>query len=54
VKPHLSKRFIFITGHSNEHRIAAFLQRVNGLVIRKPASTEDLIRMISLVLTRSR
>ena len=54
VKPHLASRFIFITGHSNDEHLSAFLQDVNGVVIRKPASSEDLIRMISLILTRRR
>jgi CheY-like chemotaxis protein len=54
VKPHLRSRFVFITGHSNDARLAAFLHEVNGLVIHKPASAEDLIRMISLVVTRRR
>ena len=54
MKPHLSSRFIFITGYSNDQRVSQFLHRVNGLVIHKPACTEDLIRMISFVLTRRR
>jgi len=54
VKPHLAKRFIFITGHSNVPKVTEFLHKVNGLVVEKPASAEDLIRMISLVLKRAR
>ena len=54
VKPHLGSRFIFLTAYGSDQHMAAFLHRVNGLVIHKPASTEDLVRMISLVLTRQR
>ena len=53
-KPHLCKRFIFITGHSNNPRVAEFLQKVDGLAVFKPVLSEELIRMISLVLKRGR
>jgi len=51
-KPYLCKRFIFVTGHSNDRRVTEFLQQVNGLALFKPVLTEELIRMISLVLKR--
>jgi DNA-binding NtrC family response regulator len=54
VKPHLARRFIFITGHSEMPKINEFLEKVNGLVIYKPAHIEDIVRMISLVLKRAR
>ncbi len=54
VKPHLARRFIFITAHVGNPKVDEFLQRVNGLVVEKPAPTEELIRMISLVLKRVR
>jgi DNA-binding response OmpR family regulator len=52
-KPHLSKRFIFITGHSNNPRVAEFLERIDGLAVFKPVPAEELVRMISLVLQRA-
>jgi CheY-like chemotaxis protein len=52
-KPHLASRFIFITAHGKNHRLGAFLNRVNGLVLSKPASTQELIRAISLVIKRT-
>jgi DNA-binding response OmpR family regulator len=52
-KPHLCKRFIFITGHSNNPRVAEFLQRIDGLAVFKPVPAEELVRMISLVLQRA-
>ncbi len=54
MKPHLARRFIFITAHRGNPKVDEFLQRVNGLVVHKPASTHDLIRMISLVLKQVR
>ena len=54
VKPRLTSRFVFITGHGSQARLASFLQRVGALVLKKPASTNDLIRTISLVVTRNR
>ena len=53
VKPHLARRFIFITGHQDNPKISEFLKRVNGLVLYKPAPIDELIGMISLVLKRT-
>ena len=54
VKPHLARRFIFITAHKNVPKVEDFLQKVSGLVVYKPTTAEELIRMISLVLKRVR
>lgn len=54
MKPHLARRFIFITANSGVPKVNEFLQKVNGLVAYKPAATQDLIRMITLVLKRVR
>ena len=35
-KPHLCDRFLFITGHSDNPRVDAFLKQTNGLVLIKP------------------
>ncbi len=51
-KPHLCKRFIFVTAHKDDPRVSEFLQKINGEALFKPVSTEDLIRTISLVLKR--
>ncbi len=53
VKPHLCPRFIFITGHRENPKVAAFLNSINGLAIFKPASSEEIIRSISFVLKRT-
>ena len=53
-KPHLCARFVFITGHSGNPKIADFIEMVRGLVLFKPVLIEDLIGMVSVVLNRSR
>jgi CheY-like chemotaxis protein len=53
-KPHLCKRFVFITGHAGESKVAAFLERVKGLVLHKPVRNEDLLQMINRAVERAR
>jgi DNA-binding response OmpR family regulator len=53
VKPHLCPRFLFITGHGDDPKTNAFLQKADGLVVFKPVPTEELVQMISLVLQRN-
>lgn len=53
-KPHLCARFIFITGHSGNPKVADFIETVGGLVLFKPVLIEDLIGMISVALNRGR
>ena len=52
-KPHLCDRFVFITGHSDNPRVDAFLKKTNGFVLIKPVLTEELVPMISQVLQRT-
>jgi CheY-like chemotaxis protein len=52
-KPHLCKRFIFITGHSENPRVEKFLKEVNGLVLMKPVLADEMVSMISLVLKQT-
>jgi CheY-like chemotaxis protein len=53
-KPELCKRFIFVTGHADNPKVEAFLKDVNGVVLFKPVLTDELVRMISLVLQKTR
>lgn len=53
-KPELCKRFIFITGHGDNPKVEKFLKEVDGVVLFKPVLTDELVRMISLVLQRTR
>ncbi|HWB60974.1 MAG TPA: response regulator [Chthoniobacteraceae bacterium] len=52
-KPHLCKRFIFITGHSGNAKVDEFLKTVDAMVLSKPVNTEELVRAISLILKNS-
>ena len=45
-KPHLCHRFVFITGHGGDPKIASFIERVRGLVLYKPVGADDLVKMI--------
>jgi DNA-binding response OmpR family regulator len=53
-KPELCKRFIFVTGHGDNPKVEAFLKQINGVVLFKPVLTDELVRMISLVLQKNR
>lgn len=53
-KPHLCKRFVFITGHSENPKIAEFLGKVNGVILYKPVESEELVRAVSLAVQRGR
>jgi len=52
-KPLLCKRFLFITGHSDNPKVEAFLKRVDGIALFKPVLMDELVEMISLVLQRA-
>lgn len=53
VKPHLTSRFLFVTGHADNPKVDTFLKSIDANVIFKPVLTEELVRMISFVLKRS-
>lgn len=53
VKPHLCKRFLFVTGKGQDPRVIEFLHKTDGLAIFKPVPTDELVQMISLVLKRN-
>jgi DNA-binding response OmpR family regulator len=52
-KPFMANRFVFITGHRGNEKVDDFLKSIDALVLFKPVLTEDLVRMISLVLKQS-
>lgn len=52
-KPRMAERFLFITGHRGNPKVDDFLQSINALVLFKPVMTDDLVRMISLVLKQT-
>ena len=50
VKPELCSRFVFITGVTDDPKIEKFLDEANGLVLRKPISTDELIKSVGYVI----
>jgi DNA-binding NtrC family response regulator len=53
VKPEMASRFLFITGHADNPKVDSFLKQIDAEVIFKPVRTDDLVRMIGLVLKRT-
>jgi DNA-binding response OmpR family regulator len=49
VKPHLAKRFIFITGHRGDPRIADFLKKVRCLTLFKPFDLHVLLESLAVL-----
>lgn len=51
-KPHMTRRFVFITGHGGDARVAEFIEKVRGVVLNKPVSGDELVRTINRVTGR--
>jgi len=49
MRPHLCRRFIFITGHRGNPKITEFIKQVKGSMLAKPFRMDDLIEAIALV-----
>lgn len=52
-KPEMAGRFLFVTGHADNPKVDSFLKSIDAVVVFKPVLTEELVRMISLVLKRT-
>ena len=52
-KPHLAKRFVFMTGHKGDPKIDAFIRSVKGLMLWKPFEMHQLTDAIKLVLKKT-
>jgi two-component system, cell cycle sensor histidine kinase and response regulator CckA len=48
-KPHLCKRFLFMTGHKGDRKIDDFIRRVRGLILWKPFKSHVLMESIRAV-----
>jgi DNA-binding response OmpR family regulator len=53
LKPHLCKRFIFITGFRDNPRIAEFIQKVSAPLLIKPFKMDELSDTIAFVQMRA-
>lgn len=49
VRPHICKRFIFMTGHKGDPKIDAFIRQVRGLMLWKPFQMHDLMDAIQVI-----
>ena len=54
VKPHLCRRFVFVTGHHGDRKVDEFIRKVRGLVLWKPFETHALIEAIRAVENRAK
>jgi DNA-binding NtrC family response regulator len=53
MKPHLCKRFIFMTGFKGDRKITAFIRKINGTMLEKPFKANDLLESIAFVQVRA-
>lgn len=53
-KPHLCKRFIFMTGYKGNTKIEDFIRKVNGLMLWKPFEAYELLDTMKMVLQSRR
>ena len=54
VKPHLCRRFIFMTGHQADPRSDGFIRRVRAFMLWKPFPLCDLLTAIGIVWKKAR
>ena len=52
-KPHLCKRFIFITGYRSDARIQKFIADANSILLEKPFTVHQLYQALANVENRS-
>jgi CheY-like chemotaxis protein len=52
-RPHLCKRFLFMTGHNGDAQIDAFIRSVRGLMIWKPFQLHELLQAIKVVVDKN-
>jgi CheY-like chemotaxis protein len=52
-RPHLCKRFIFMTGHAGDTRIDAFIRNVRGLMLWKPFELHQVLEAIQGVMRKA-
>ena len=53
-RPHLCKRFVFITGHQDNPKIVKFIEEVQGMVLWKPFEMRKLFDALETATGRSR
>jgi DNA-binding response OmpR family regulator len=49
MRPHLCRRFIFITGHRGNSKINDFIKQVQGSMLPKPFRMDDLLSTLAAI-----
>jgi hypothetical protein len=52
-RPHLCRRFIFMTGHAGDTRIDTFIRNVRGLMLWKPFELHQVLEAIHGVIRKT-
>ena len=52
-RPHLCKRFIFMTGHTGDTTIDTFIRNVKGLMLWKPFQLHEVLTAIETVIRKA-
>jgi len=52
MRPHLCRRFIFITGHRGNPKINDFIKQVRGTMLPKPFRMDALIDAVGIVMVQ--
>jgi DNA-binding response OmpR family regulator len=52
-RPHLCRRFIFMTGHTGDPQIDEFIRSIRGLMLWKPFQLHELLEAIKVVKKKS-
>jgi DNA-binding response OmpR family regulator len=52
-RPHLCRRFIFMTGHRGDSQIDSFIRSVRGLMLWKPFQFHELMDAVRTVLRKT-
>jgi CheY-like chemotaxis protein len=53
VKPHLCKRFLFMTGQRGDRKVDDFIRKVRGLMLWKPFQANVLLESIRVIENKS-
>lgn len=53
-RPHLAKRFVFMTGHRADPKWDAFARKVGALILWKPFQMQDLLDALQGVIRKTR
>jgi CheY-like chemotaxis protein len=49
-KPHLCKRFIFMTGYKGDKKIDEFIRKVRGIMLWKPFQIHELLDTMKMII----